>query len=74
MKIENKHKDTKNACASKPTLSVSNSSPSPHEKLVHQERKGPQMHFSSGVPKERSLLFGVGCGGGESKDLQLPLL
>jgi hypothetical protein len=42
MKIENKHKDTKNACASKPTLSVSNSSPSPHEKLVHQERRSPR--------------------------------
>jgi hypothetical protein len=54
MKIENKHKDTKNACASKPTLSVSNSSPSPHEKLVHQERTGRQTYFSLGVVSEES--------------------
>ena len=33
--------------------------------------KGPQTLFSSGVPKERSLLFGVEVGGGESKDLRL---
>jgi hypothetical protein len=37
----------------------------------HPERKGPQTLFSSGVPKERSLLFGVEVGGGESKDLHL---
>ena len=37
----------------------------------HPERKGPQTLFSSGVPKERSLLFGVEVGGGESKDLLL---
>jgi hypothetical protein len=29
------------------------------------------MLFSSGVPKERSLLFGVEFGGGESKNLLL---
>ena len=32
---------------------------------------GPQTPFSSGVPKGRSLLFGVEVGGGESKDLLL---
>ncbi len=37
------------------------------------ERTGPQTQFSSGVPKERSVLFGVEVGGGESKDLLLPL-
>ena len=33
--------------------------------------KGPRTSFSSGVPKERSLLFGVEFGGGESKNLHL---
>jgi len=37
----------------------------------HPERTGPQTLFSSGVPKERSWLFGVELGGGESKDLLL---
>jgi hypothetical protein len=37
----------------------------------HPERTGPQTLFSFGVPKERSLLFGVEFGGGESKDLRL---
>jgi hypothetical protein len=37
----------------------------------HPERTGPQTPFSPGVPKERSLLFGVESGGGESKDLRL---
>jgi hypothetical protein len=39
--------------------------------ICHPERTGPQTIFSSGVPKERSLLFGVEAGGGESKDLLL---
>jgi hypothetical protein len=38
---------------------------------VHQERTGPRTSFSSGAPKERSLLFGVEVGGGESKNLLL---
>jgi hypothetical protein len=37
----------------------------------HSERTGPRTSFSSGVPKERSLLFGVELGGGESKNLLL---
>ena len=39
----------------------------------HPERTGPQTLFSSGAPKERSVLFGVEFGGGESKDLRLLL-
>ena len=37
----------------------------------HPERTEPQTLFSSGVPKERSLLFGVEVGGDKSKDLLL---
>jgi hypothetical protein len=40
-------------------------------KACHPERTRPQALFSSGVPKERSLLFGVEVGGGESKNLLL---
>ena len=44
---------------------------SPKYSCCHSERTGPRTFFSSGVPEERSLLFGVEFGGGESKNLRL---